>query len=56
MLVIKDVGDEWTGYKFDINLDPSHGLPSVTNIAWINNPQYIMDVNDKNGVNVCFTL
>jgi len=56
LVIIKDYPDEWLGIKSDVNLDPSHGLPSVTNVAWINNPQYPFDVIDKNNVEMHIML
>lgn len=44
MVVVKDFPDEWRGVKIDINMTSSNGIPASTNLSWVQNFQYMIQV------------
>ena len=47
LVIIQDYPDNWKGIKFDCDFAPSKGGAAPTNSAWIENPQYIFEVFEK---------
>ena len=56
LLLVKDFPENWKGIKFDCEILSSKGGPSPQSSLWVENPQYVFEVTDKEEGNVILRM